>query len=416
VCSGINIVFLFFIGGACIFDNKGNISLSECIFDNCSTVGYGGGFGFYGNGSPLTFFFLSHLFFINSNGAYGKDIGFPNGDFDMMDNHLTFDNVILCRSQNDENRKTNKLVFTTTSSETYDRSCLLPSFLSSSILYVSADNQMLKGGYKSIDRQYCGTSSVRCRTITFGDTTIDRSKDSVIYVSDGYYEERSIISQMNRKKIIIGTSATQTIIKSIYTSESSLFDIGPTISNASLEIWNITFIEKHVNDASHLLFSVTGCNITLNLEDVIISCEDINSVHNSEIILFSSSGRSFIQFYKVIVKDISIKTSVIKIFDGICKIKSCEFNNIVTSLGFDGYGGVFNIEVKQWKTVEFGDGCKFENCSIDMDPMGYGGAIYSKLNEGGIFVLGGRTSFVKCSAKSNSGEGGRGCVLYGLFL
>jgi hypothetical protein len=329
-----------------------------------------------------------------------------------MDNILTFNNVSLCRSQNNE-EKTNKLIFTTSSSKSYDRSCLLPSFLSSSELYVSADNGTLEGGYRSIDRQYCGSSSVRCRTITFGDTTTNPSKDTIIYVSDGYYEEKRIISQTNKKKVINGTSASQTIIKSVYTSEDSrpLFDIGSSTSNSSLEIWNITFIEKHVNDISHHLFSVTGCNITLDLENVIISCESINSIHNSEIILFSPSGRSFIRLYKVIVKDISIKTSAIKILGSICEIKSCEFNNIISSWGSDGYGGVFHIDIKEWEIIEFGDECKFENCSVDMDSVGYGGAMYSKLNEGGIFVVGGRTSFINCSAKSSSGEGGRGYIV-----
>jgi hypothetical protein len=404
---------LFFTGGACTFDCKGNINISECIFDNCSTARYGGGFVFYGDGSSLTFFFLSHLFFINSNGIDGKDISFPNADFDKMDNLITFNNISLCRSQNSEDSKTKKLILGISSSISYDRSCLLPSFLSSA-LYVSSDNVTWEGGYKSIDRQYCGSSSVRCRTITFGDTTVDPTKDTIIYVSDGYYEEKKIISRTNKKKVIIGTSATQTIIKSIYTSEdsTSLFDIGSRIWNASLEIWNVTFIiEKHVNDVSHLLFSVTGYNITLNLEDVIINYESIDLIHDSEIILFSPSGRSFIGLYKVIVKDISTKTSVIKILDGISEIKSCEFNNIVTWLGHDGYGGVFNIEIKRGKIGRFEDECKFSNCSLDMKSIGYGGSIYSKLNEGGTFVVGGRTSFIKCSAKSNSEEGGRGYVV-----
>jgi hypothetical protein len=278
-------------------------------------------------------------------------------------------------------------------------------------VYVVISDKMGDGGYKSVDRPYCGTESVRCKTVTFGDTTVNPQKDSVIYVSDGEYKESKIKSYSNKKKTIIGTSSSQTIITSTHSSigPSSLFFIPSTCPNSTLIISKITFIEKEHVGYSHHIFSVIGSDSTLNLNDIIIKSENINSMMENEIILFSSGGRSSIRLNRIIIKNIFLCCSCFKILDGRAKVCGCEFYNIIVN---DGKGGVFYIETKESKSIKFSESCKFENCSVD----GNGGGIYCKLNEGGIFIIGDGTSFKNCSSKSSDSEGGKGYVFMNYML
>jgi hypothetical protein len=432
-------ILQYCLGGAIAFETKGNASITECVFDNCDATNIGGAIWSSGDGQTLTSLKMSHIFFINSVSTTnkGEDISFENSDETTMRHVLTFSNISSCRSQNDENNLLHKLEVVKYNGEVLntvlDRSCLLPPFLSSA-LYVGANNITGDGGYKCVDRQYCGTESVRCRTITFGDTTTNPLKDTIIYVSEGEYEESEIKSNENIKKTIIGissSSSSQTIIYSTPSSvkPSSLFNIPSTSPNSTLIISKITLIEREHVGYTHHLFSITGDNSILDLDDIIITCENIESIIENEVILFSSSGIvSFLHINKVLIKNIFLSVSCLRLLDGSARICGCEFYNISVN---SGNGSVFFIETKKLKIIEFSESCKFENCSIGNNNVGGGGSgswrsngdesmngggIYCILNEGGIFIVGGGTSFINCSAKSSVSEEGKGYIFIILYL
>jgi hypothetical protein len=393
--------------------------IRECVFIGCSAGNIGAVFDCFGDG--MASLVMSHLFFINSVGGknLNTDVAFEFGD-GKLDGILTPNNISWCRSQNSNSR--DKLAWVqgngdVTFTTLLDRSCLLPPFLSSPLLYVAASKKEGDGGYKSINRPYCGTESVRCETITFGDTTVDPEKDTIIDVADGDYKETEIKMYENRKKSIEGTSSSGT---KIYTTpsplSSSFFNLSS--SNSTLIISKMTLFEKKresENIYTYHLFSVTGMSSTLDLDDIIITHEDEDGgiIMEKEIILFSSSGTSSLRLNKVIIKDISLSSvSALRITDGTALISGCEFYNIIVINNVN--GGVFYIETRKWKRIELLEGCKFEGCGVGGSDgsvgSGNGGGIYCKLYEGGIFVVGGGTTFKNCYAKSSTGGEGKGYV------
>jgi hypothetical protein len=340
-----------------------------------------------------------------------------NGAFNFLNDLLIPRNVVSCRSHNGDGDDSheNRLLFGKDPS-LYDRSCLLPLFLSSP-LYVGAEDVTSpegEGGYHTINRPYCGTKTVRCQTITYGDTTINPYKDVEIQVGVGRYEESEVKMYANRKKVIIGTSAENTIITSVYVDGglSVLFDIPSTTPNATLDISRVSFIHTTVTSP---LFSVVGSNATLDLDTVMISSGSETEIQTQrqtgclerELISFWSAGTSLLHLKKVTIKNTSLKVSAIVLGEGSAQICECKFYDVSCTSAGDGNGGVFNIVVKPMKVVEFVEGCEFKNCSIVSTGSVNGGAIYSYLKEGGVLRISGTTSFTDCRAQSTN-EGGKG--------
>jgi hypothetical protein len=156
---------------------------------------------------------------------------------DGYDKNETFH---LCRSQSSSNNKNKLIIGYTGVGSGVDKSCLLPRYLQSPS-YVSKNDG---DGFKVIDREYCGTILVRCKTINYIDNTIDPTHDYIININSGEYEEWKLTSRNSTIRDLRGNSKESTIITIINKDEftNPIFYIPSTCLHSTLIISSITFI------------------------------------------------------------------------------------------------------------------------------------------------------------------------------
>jgi hypothetical protein len=294
-----------------------------------------------------------------------------------------------------------------------DMSCLLPPYLPSPSYVASTSvSNGGGGGYKAIDREYCGTKKIRCCTISYIDGTIDPTHDYVINVADGDYEEWKLTSQSSVVRDIRGTSTTSTKITVVNKESNSnpMFYIPLTSTNSILIISTMTLI---VN-TSYSLLSVKGqAGVNVYLKNLIITSKNPGTSLPSNISIIEFTSGSSIQLTNVIFNNILSQASVLKIGSGDAFLSNCQFKNISlkrSGSGSNGEGGVLHITVDNTKTAELTDGCYFENITVDTGGVANGGALYVNLKQG-YFYVHGSTSFKNCSAKSTNSVEGKGCVM-----
>jgi hypothetical protein len=294
--------FFFYIGGACSFDLKYVTLIAECVFANCSGASGGGALNFFGYedyiSTPINF---SHLFFIGcgtSTTHFGLDILLRGSQYQIFGgNYATRDIFYLCRSQSSSDN-VDKLILRG-GDEVDDKSCLLHPFLLSNVLYVGA---VSTSGYEVTDRPYCGSESVRCRSVTFGDTTIDPSRDYVIKICEGAYKEWKLTSRSNRRRELKGSSNENTIIIVIEDSgyPHPLFYVSADTSNSTLSLSKITFTMSVSH--SHSLVLIESSDCVLIMEDLKISCVEGITLESN---LIKTKKNSFItkcKFYEILLK------------------------------------------------------------------------------------------------------------------
>jgi hypothetical protein len=380
------------------------------IFDNSTVTtkptndnGYGGGICLFGYDMSTQNLLLSHLFFIRcSTSKLALDVVFK-GEQTKNDGYDK-SNIIHCRSQS-TSTNVNKLIIGANNEVGIDKSCFLPPYLSSPI-YISSRNST---NYKVIDRPYCGTEYIRCRSITYGDTTIDNGQDYVIEISDGEYSEWSVRSHAEKSRNLKGTSTTGTRI-TVIDHSYSMFDIPISCTNSILAVSKITFILN----TSHALVSIVAEGVTLDMEDVVIISKTPSTTFDENIIIFTKG--CLITLNNVKIDSFNLKKPGIKINNGNGFFSNCKFQNInfiTTTSGVAGEGSIFHIIIDELKTIEFTNECSFENCSVNTVDVSNGGAIYTELKEG-YFYIHEKTSFKNCSTISTKNNEGKGYVF--LFI
>jgi hypothetical protein len=357
--------------------------ISECIFYNCcainESIGHGGGLFFIINDVSSTYLLLSHIFFKDCKSSIDSlDVYVEGSDLSIISTYGTDDVFDLSRSQSSFDNINKLIIKESNSNENLkDMSCLLPPYLSS-IIYIG---YLSTEAYKVINKHYCGTEYIRCRSISYGDDTLNPSEDYIINISSGEYEEWKLTSRTGKRRELKGESRDKTIITVVTMTSFNypLFYIPQTINNSTLSMNNITFILN----ISNSFIKVESMNCILIMEDLIIVCGN----------------------------GITLKSSAIKILNGYAFISRCDFTNIslikTSDSEGDDEGGVFYITIESMGIVEFTNSVTFENCGVNTEGISNGGAIYANLKNGYFYVHGG-TSFKNCLSKSSIGTEGKG--------
>jgi hypothetical protein len=383
------------------------------VLDNCtsgtlspSDVGLGDGGSIVIFPSPLYgTLLISHVFFKNSRSHRGALDVSIRGNFNLnggCDKESVF---YLSRSQS-TTTNTNKLIIGYEGFGTgKDKSCLLPPYLPGPT-YVSCIDGT---GYKVIDRQYCGTEIVRCKTLNYADGTLDSEHDYVILVGDGSYEEWKVTPRSSRIRDVRGESTTGTKITVVSKSDypNAMFSIPSSCASSTFIISSMTLI---VN-TSFSLVCVKVASGSVEMNDLVINSKNAEKKIEKNIIEVTTC--SYIKLTNVKFENILLEESAIKIGGGDVLISGCEFNNI-ESLRNSGQGGVLHLTVDGMKTVELTNECCFWNCSIETEAVSNGGAIYTDLKAGYFYVH--KTAFKNCSSKSSTSTEGKGYIYYSLYI
>jgi hypothetical protein len=262
--------------------------------------------------------------------------------------------------------------------------------------------------YSVIDRQYCGSEHVRCRSIGYVGGTLSPYLDYVINVEDGNYEEWKLEAQKNQVREVKGGSVagTRVVVVNKEGYSDCLFTINESCNNATIIISEMTFL---INTTLPLINMKSSLGV-MNINSVIITLGDLKS-RTSNIVRVCEG--SLIQFEMVEFRNLSLlDASALRIEKIDVRILCSKFYNVTSN---NSEGGVIYVTVSGMRRVEISNECVFENCSIRSNGRSDGGAIFVDLKEGFVNI-GGNTTFTNCSAipeSTDSYEGkGFGCLCF----